>query len=120
MELITSNHSSYPRIRERAEEQLLRRTIAQRDKGEKTDVDLYAAEDRMTQLALEEQVGAGLDIVTDGQIRWYDAISHLTGKLIGVRINGLLRFFDTNTYFRQPVVEATPTRSGPLVTDDFK
>jgi 5-methyltetrahydropteroyltriglutamate--homocysteine methyltransferase len=120
MELIICNHSSYPRIGDEAEHQVLRRAMAQRDRGEKTDEDVRAAEDRMTDLALQEQAEAGLDLVTDGQIRWYDPISHLAGKLSGVRINGLLRFFDTNFYFRQPVVRGKLERAEPLLVDEFK
>ena len=120
MELILANHSSYPRIGESTGHQTLRRTIAQWEKGEKTETDLRAAEDRMTEIALAEQVEAGLDVVTDGQIRWYDPISHLAGKLDGIRITGLLRYFDTNFYFRQPVVEGKIARSKPLLVDDFR
>ncbi|MBZ5543244.1 MAG: hypothetical protein LAO07_06135 [Acidobacteriia bacterium] len=120
MELILTNHSSYPRIGDGTDHQLLRRTIAQWEKGEKTDADLRAAEDRMTELALGDQIVAGLEIVTDGQIRWYDTISHLAGKLQGIRINGLLRFFDTNTYFRQPVVHGAIERTKPLLVGDFE
>lgn len=119
MELKLANHSSYPRIGDSPEEQLLRRTIAQREKGEKTDADLRAAEDRMAELALAEQDQAGLDVVTDGLIRWYDPASHLAGKLAGIHINGLLRFFDTNFYFRQPIVEGKIERTKPLVVDEF-
>jgi 5-methyltetrahydropteroyltriglutamate--homocysteine methyltransferase len=120
MELKLANHSSYPRIGDSAEGQLLRRTIAQWEKGEKTDAELRAAEDRMTELAIEVQAAADLDVVTDGQIRWYDSVSHLAGKLKGVRINGLLRFFDTNTYFRQPVVTGRLERGAPLTVDDYR
>jgi 5-methyltetrahydropteroyltriglutamate--homocysteine methyltransferase len=120
MELILSNHSSYPRIGESADYQLLRRTIAQWEKHEKTEADLAAAQERLTEHALAEQAEAGLDVVTDGQIRWYDPISHLAGKLEGVRINGLLRFFDTNFYFRQPVLEGAVRRTRPLVVEEFK
>ena len=120
MELALCNHSSYPRIGDDPEHQLLRRTMAQRDKGEKTDDAVRAAQDRMTELALAEQAEAGLDLVTDGQIRWPDPISHLAGKLAGVRVSGLLRFFDTNFYFRQPVVQGMLERTGPLVLDEFK
>ena len=120
MELILANHSSYPRIGDIADHQILRRTIAQWEKGEKTAEDLRAAEDRMTELALGDQIEAGLEVVTDGQIRWYDSISHLAGKLQGIRINGLLRFFDTNTYFRQPVVYGAIERTKPLVVGDFE
>lgn len=119
MELILASSGSYPRIGDDNGKQLLRRTIAQVEKGEKTDAELRQAEDRMTELALEEQTAAGLDVVTDGLIRWYDPISHLAGKLSGVRINGLLRFFDTNCYFRQPVVQSKLARTKPLAVDDF-
>ncbi len=119
MELKLVNHSSYPRIGDTPEGQLLRRTIAQREKGEKTDADLRAAQDRMTELALAAQDEAGLDVVTDGLIRWYDPVSHLAGKLTGIHINGLLRFFDTNFYFRQPIVEGVIERTQPLVVDEF-
>jgi len=120
MQLSLCNHSSYPRIGDDAEHQLLRRTIAQRDKGEKTDDAVRAAQDRMTELALAEQAEAGLDLVTDGQIRWLDPISHLAAKLSGVRINGLLRFFDTNFYFRRPVVQGKLERTEPLLLEEFK
>ncbi|MBI1940458.1 MAG: hypothetical protein HYS33_02995 [Acidobacteria bacterium] len=119
MELILASHSSYPRIGESGDFQSLRRTIARWEKGEATGSDLRAAEDHMTELALSEQIEAGLDVVTDGQIHWYDPISHLAGKLEGVRINGLLRFFDTNFYFRQPVVESRIKRTTPLIVEEF-
>ena len=120
MELTLCNHSSYPRIGDDPEHQLLRRTIAQHDKGEKTEEAVRAAQDRMTELALAEQTEAGVDLVTDGQIRWADPISHLAGKLSGVRLNGLLRFFDTNFYFRQPVVQGRPERREPLLLEEFR
>ena len=120
MELKLANHSSYPRIGDNAEGQLLRRTIAQWERKEKSDADLHSAEDEMTTRALQEQSDAGLDLVTDGLIRWYDPVSHLAGKLEGVRINGLLRFFDTNFYFRQPVVTGPIRRTKPLLVDEFK
>lgn len=119
MELTLANHGSYPRIGDNSEHQVLRRAIAQRDKGETTDAGVRQAEDRMVELALREQLEAGLDVVTDGLVRWYDPVSHLAGKLSGVRIDGLLRFFDTNFYFRQPVVHSTLERKKPLVVDDF-
>ena len=120
MELTLANHGSYPRIGDEAEEQVLRRTIAQRERGEKTEADVRAAEDRMTEIAIRDQLEAGLDLVTDGQIRWYDPISHLAGKLDGVTITGLLRFFDTNTYFRQPAIHGAIRRTNPLLVDEYR
>lgn len=120
MELLSLNHSSYPRIGSTADEQLLRRTIAQRDRGETKDADVRAAEDHMVSLALRDQSDAGIDVVTDGLIRWHDPVSHLAGELAGVRINGLLRYFDTNFYFRQPVIDGKIARPRPLVADEFR
>lgn len=120
MELLTLNHGSYPRVGSTSGEQILRRTIAQRDRGEKTDANVRAAEDHMVSLALRDQRDAGIDVVTDGLIRWHDPVSHLAGKLDGIRINGLLRYFDTNFYFRQPVVRGKIERSRPLMINEFE
>ncbi len=119
MNLILSSNGSYPRIGDTPELQVLRRTLALADRGERTSADLSDAENQMTRRAIEEQVRAGAEIITDGLIRWYDPVSHIAGKLQGVKIKGLLRFFDTNFYFRQPVLTARPVRSGPLVLDEY-
>lgn len=117
--LILTSAGNYPRIGDAPELQTLRRTIALADRGERTEADLLDAENEMTRRAISDQVRAGLDLITDGQIRWYDPISHLAGKLEGVEIKGLLRFFDTNTYFRQPVLTSKPARQAPLVVSEF-
>ncbi|MFY9528750.1 MAG: hypothetical protein WBC04_02280 [Candidatus Acidiferrales bacterium] len=117
--LLLASTGSYPRIGDSVELQTLRRTIAAVDRGERTAGDLVDAENEMTRRAISDQTNAGLDLLTDGQIRWYDPISHLAGKLQGVKIKGLLRFFDTNSYFRQPVLTAKPVRTGPLIVEEF-
>lgn len=119
MTLTLASTGSYPRIGDSPELQVLRRTIAAVDRGERTQADLAVAEDEMARRAIAEQARAGLEWVTDGLIRWYDPISHLAGKLAGVQIRGLLRFFDTNFYFRQPVLTARPKRQEPLLVDEF-
>ena len=120
MKLLTANTGSYPRIGKTPELQLLRQTITQRENGKKTDADLKAAEDALTRAAIAEQVESGLDLVTDGQIHWYDPISHLAGKLENVSVNGLLRFFDTNFYFRQPVVRGPIKWSRPVLRAEYE
>ena len=120
MKLLTANAGSYPRIGKTPEQHLLRQTIAQWESGKKTEADLKAAEDALTRTAIAEQVESGLDMVTDGQIRWYDPISHLASKLENVSINGLLRFFDTNFYFRQPVVQGPIRWSHPVLRAEYE
>lgn len=120
MRLIIANTGSYPRIGDSPELQILRKTMAAIDRGEKTFADLADAENEMTRRAIEEQARAGVELLTDGQVRWYDPISHLAGKMAGVKINGLLRYFDTNTYFRRPVLLGKPERTGPLVVEEYR
>jgi 5-methyltetrahydropteroyltriglutamate--homocysteine methyltransferase len=120
MKLFTTNAGSYPRIGDTPDKQVLRRTITQWEKKERSGEDLAAAEEEMTKLAISEQVEAGLDLVTDGQIRWYDPLSHIAGKLEGIKIDGLLRFFDTNFYYRQPVVSGEIKRKKAILLDDYR
>jgi len=120
MELLVANHSSYPRIGDGPGQQRLRRAYAQHERGEITAREFEAIQASVIQEIVEEQAGAGLDVVTDGQIRWYDPISHFAGRLAGVKINGLLRFFDTNFYIRQPVVVDRVTWKGPILVEEYR
>ena len=110
---------SYPRIGDAAELQLLRRASSALDRGERNTADVLDAENEMTRRAIADQLNAGLEVITDGQIRWYDPISHIASKLDNVKITGLQRYFDTNVYFRQPVFTGTPIRSGHFVAKDY-
>lgn len=117
--LFLSGTGSYPRIGDSPEFQTLRRTIAGLDRGDRTTADLLDIQNEVTRQVIAEQVKAGLDLVTDGLIRWYDPISHLAGKLDNIEIKGLVRFFDTNTYFRQPVFVGAPVKRGHLVAGEY-
>jgi 5-methyltetrahydropteroyltriglutamate--homocysteine methyltransferase len=117
--LYLSSTGSYPRIGDSPELQALRRTITALDRGDRTTADLLDVQNEVTRQVIAEQVKAGLDVITDGLIRWYDPISHLAGKLDNIQIKGLVRFFDTNTYFRQPVFVGRPVKRGHLVAGEY-
>jgi 5-methyltetrahydropteroyltriglutamate--homocysteine methyltransferase len=120
MELILTSAGSYPRIGETPEAQRHRRAYAQRERGEISDVEWRAVEDEVAAQVVREQAVAGLDVVTDGQVRWYDPISHIARHCDGIQINGLLRYFDTNFYFRQPVVSGPIRRREPVLRREFE
>lgn len=120
MQLIVMNAGSYPRIGDTPELQGHRRAYAQRERGEISAEEFRKVEDEVVAGVIREQVEAGVDIVTDGQVRWYDPYSHFCRGLEGVEINGLLRFFDTNFYFRQPVVKGPIRRTGPIVPPEYE
>jgi 5-methyltetrahydropteroyltriglutamate--homocysteine methyltransferase len=118
MQIIAANHSSYPKVGDRPEQQAHRQAYAQLEKGEISKEDFGKVQDQVVKEAIDEQVKAGLGLLTDGLIRWYDPISHFTRGL-GCGVNGLLRFFDTNFYFRQPIVTGSVSWKEPTVVGEF-
>jgi 5-methyltetrahydropteroyltriglutamate--homocysteine methyltransferase len=104
MRLVLANHSSYPRVGDAAGQQRLRRAYAGRDTGKVSDEQLEETERSYIAEVVTEQEDAGLDLVTDGQVYWYDVVAHPASRLDGTEIRGIVRFFDTNTYVRQPEV----------------
>ncbi|MCU0725579.1 MAG: hypothetical protein MUE73_07310 [Planctomycetes bacterium] len=120
MRLVLTNNGSYPRIGDRPQELKLRRTINRLEKGRATQKELRDTESWVIAEVIREQIAAGIELVTDGQIRWYDPVSHVAGSLKNVRVGGLLRFFDTNFLVRQPVVDGPPEWQKPLLAPDVK
>ncbi len=120
MELILSSAGSYPRIGDAPELQRHRRAYAQRERGEISPEEFRKVEDAVVAGVVGEQIEAGMEIVTDGLIRWYDPYSHFGRGMEGTDINGLLRLFDTNVYFRQPVVKGPIRRRAPILLPEYE
>src|SRR5271154_397111 len=114
-----SSTGSYPRKSDSPESQLLERTAVSFSRGERTSADLLDAQNTVTRQAIADQVRAGLEIITDGQIRWNDPISHLASKLENVGLQDSLPFFGTQKTFRQPICSGKPVRRGPMVVDEY-
>jgi 5-methyltetrahydropteroyltriglutamate--homocysteine methyltransferase len=68
---------------------------------------LYAAAEREI-LALEERLG--LDTITAGYLRWADLFRPLAETWEGFTVGPLTRWFETNTFYRQPILHAPPVR----------
>jgi 5-methyltetrahydropteroyltriglutamate--homocysteine methyltransferase len=62
---------------------------------------------------LRVQTKAGLDFFSDGLLKWQDIFRPLMGAL-GVKPHTLVRWFDTNTFFREPeIMGKVPTVKNP-------
>ncbi len=120
LNFVPANVNNYPRIGDTPEKQKLRKSIAALDRGEISLEDLKKVQDEVTREVILEQAEAGIRLVTDGQIRWDDAQTYIARALKGVRITGLVRYFDTNTYFRQPLVEGEIGWEKPILVEDYK
>ena len=118
--MIATAVSSYPKIPNRPSPARLRNAINRFDRGAITEEEIRRIEDEVTEEALQEQAEAGLDLVTDGQIRWEDEQTYLARQLRGISLNGLIRWFDTNMYYRQPVIEGAIAWQKPITVDDYR
>ena len=116
----TSITGSYPRIGDTPETQKHRRGIASLDKGELTKEGFLSIEREVTKEVIGLQIKAGIELITDGLIRWEDPFSYWSRRINGFTVSGLLRYFDTNTYYRQPVCAGALTWSGPISVDDYR
>jgi len=102
MNIYTENHSSFPKVDERL---LLKKALDKFDKGKLSWEEKEGEIRRTKQRVVQAQISAGLDVVTDGMVRWQDEISYLMLKFYGVESGGLSRWFDTNFYYRAPLVK---------------
>ncbi len=60
---------------------------------------------------VERQRSAGLDRIVEGQARWDDMLAHPLAVHDAVETRGIVRYFDNNNFYREPVV------TGPLAAD---
>jgi 5-methyltetrahydropteroyltriglutamate--homocysteine methyltransferase len=102
---------AFPKISDDPGGQELRRALHRLDRGEIDESALETVFDQVTRAAIAELEAAGIDVINDGQIRWDDLFSTFARAWKGVSRGPLERFYDNNTYFRQPVIE------GPIRTD---
>jgi 5-methyltetrahydropteroyltriglutamate--homocysteine methyltransferase len=111
---------SYPKPPREGGDFRLRKTLQALDRGEAREEDVSAAQDDLVREVIEEQTAAGVEIVTDGQVRWDDGQTRFAEGLEGFAVGGLIRYFDNNTYYRQPTVKGRISRRGPIVVDEFR
>ena len=118
--MIASALGSYPRIGNGAEKQRLRRSIQKFQAGELSRDELRRVEDDVVREVLDEQASSGLDWITDGLVRWEDGQTYFADRLEGFRRGQLIRYFDTNTYYRQPVAVGPVRWKGPITVSDWE
>src|SRR5437879_11524172 len=116
----TTVAGNYPKIPNKPRPARLRNAINKRDRGEISDDELEAVRLEVTVDIINEQIEAGIDIITDGQVRWDDDQTYVAGRMKGVEIGGLQRYLDTNTYYRQPEISEEIKLDKPVLAGDWK
>jgi 5-methyltetrahydropteroyltriglutamate--homocysteine methyltransferase len=84
------------------------------DEGE----EIEAAYEEARAEAVDQQRTAGLDRLVEGQLRWDDMLVHPLAVADSVETRGIVRYYDNNNFYREPVVtgdlEATGDVAGEL------
>jgi 5-methyltetrahydropteroyltriglutamate--homocysteine methyltransferase len=120
MAITTTVVGSYPKPPDEGQTFVVRKTIQALDRGEAALDDLKAAQDDLARAVIAEQEAAGIDVVTDGQVRWDDILTPFARNWAGFEVGGLLRWFDNNTYYRRPVCTGKVEWRGPSSVDAFR
>ena len=119
MTIRTTVIGAYPKIGDGLEAQELRRALHRHDRGEIADAELDKVYDNVTRAAIAEIEAAGIDVTNDAQIRWDDLLSPFSRAWSGVEPGPLERFYDNNTYFRQPVIDGRIVTEGRSLVRDY-
>ena len=78
------------------------------EKGEAGYVEALRAVWEDTLFILGAQAGAGLDTLTDPVVEWHDPLRPFVEAWRNVAVDGLLRWFDNNFFYRIPVFVDAP------------
>jgi methionine synthase II (cobalamin-independent) len=102
----------------------LKEARKKRESGELTHVDFKKIEDRAVNEAIDTQLQAGLDVITDGEMRRYAFYGHLVDSVEGYDKFGgwAIPFHDdegNEVVIKRPVVVSKLRRVRPLCEEEF-
>jgi len=79
--------------------------------------DILDAYDRARREVVDSQTDAGLDRVVEGQLRWDDMLAHPLAVHDNVETRGIVRYYDNNNFYREPVVTDDLTHDGDVAAE---
>jgi 5-methyltetrahydropteroyltriglutamate--homocysteine methyltransferase len=84
--------------------------------GDESDeiVETYAT---VREELVESQAAAGLDRIVEGQGRWDDMLAHPLTVHDSVETGGIVRYYDNNNFYRDPVVTGELTPDGDVAAE---
>ncbi|MCQ4333596.1 methionine synthase [Natronomonas sp. F2-12] len=73
--------------------------------------------DRVRDELVDWQIEAGLDRIVEGQARWDDMLAHPLSVHENVETRGIVRYYDNNNFYREPVVRGELSPNGDVATE---
>jgi 5-methyltetrahydropteroyltriglutamate--homocysteine methyltransferase len=120
MDLTTTLSGSYPKLPTEPGEISVRVVRNRMDQGKATAEDWTRAVEESTRRIVGLEEVAGVDLPVDGQVAWDDEQTPVARGLEGFSIAGLIRYLDTNTYYRQPEITGPVRWKSPITVDEFR
>ena len=118
--MISTVVGNYPKVAEGAYSTKLIGALSKWQRKELNDAQLESAFQDVTRAVIQEQEQAGIDLLTDGQIRWEDLLTPIARGLQGFEINGLERWFNNNVYYRRPILRSEPKWTQPITVKNYQ
>ena len=78
---------------------------------------IVEAYDRARAEVTDRQREAGLDRIVEGQLRWDDMLAHPLCVHDNVETRGIVRYYDNNNFYREPVVRGDLTADGDVAAE---
>ena len=110
---------NYPKIPTERGQPNIRTAINRWEKGKLSKKELETVYEKTILRCIRDQEQAGIDVITDGQIRWDDIVTPLAKSVAGFEIGGLIRFFDNNVYYRKPIATEKLVWKKPATLGDY-
>jgi 5-methyltetrahydropteroyltriglutamate--homocysteine methyltransferase len=111
---------NYPKISSDKSAPNLRNALNNFDQKKISVEELERVYQTTIQRVVREQEEAGIDLPTDGQIRWDDIATFFAKNFEGANIDGLIRFFDNNVYYRKPIFTGELKSKGPISGTEYR
>lgn len=70
---------------------------------------------RETDIQIQNE--ADLDLLVEGQLRWDDMLAHPLEVANGVEPGGIVRYYDNNNFYRDPVITDSISGTGDIAED---
>ncbi len=84
--------------------------------GDESD-EIVQAYGRAREEVVSRQRDAGLDRIVEGQLRWDDMLAHPLCVHDNVETRGIVRYYDNNNFYREPVVRGELTPDGDVASE---
>ena len=118
MSIRTTVIGSYPKVTESGSDNLPG-TIDRWQRQLVNDQGLEQELQKVITRVIQEQEQAGLDLISDGQIRWEDLAHGAARSAQGIHRGALRRFFDNNVYYRRLELEGGVSWNKSRAADEF-